>query len=135
MPIYLIERNFAEQLEVTPEGAAAINLINDEQSVRWLISFLSVDKKKTFCLYEASSAEAIVEAARRAGIPADTIIEVGEEIVPSGETNPLKYRTLRPGIVQRLKSAITSDFRHQGVFTLCGEGGCLLNSTEDNLVV
>jgi hypothetical protein len=88
MPIYLIERNFAEQLEVTPEGAAAINLINEEESVRWLISFLSVDKKKTFCLYEASSADAIIKAARRAGIPADTIIEVGGEIIPSGETNP-----------------------------------------------
>lgn len=88
MPFYLIERNFGEQLEVTPEGAAAINLINDEESVRWLISFLSVDKKKTFCLYEASSAEAIREAARRAGIPADTIIEVGEEMIPSGETLP-----------------------------------------------
>ncbi|MFO7625300.1 MAG: DUF4242 domain-containing protein [Anaerolineales bacterium] len=89
MPIYLIERNFAEQLEVTPEGAAEIKLINDQESVRWLISFLSVDKKKTFCLYEASSAEAIREAARRAGIPADTIIEVGEEIFPSGAINPV----------------------------------------------
>jgi hypothetical protein len=88
MPIFLIERNFAEQLEVTPDGAAAINLINDEESVRWLISFLSVDKKKTFCLYEASSAEAIREAARRAGIPADTIIELGEEMAPSGKTKP-----------------------------------------------
>jgi hypothetical protein len=88
MPYYLIERNFGEQLEVTPEGAAAINLINDDESVRWLISYLSVDKKKTFCLYEASSAEAILEAARRAGIPADTIIEVGSEIIPSGKTNP-----------------------------------------------
>jgi hypothetical protein len=88
MPIYLIERNFAEQLEVTPESAATIKLINDEESVRWLVSFLSVDKKKTFCLYEASSAEAILEAARRAGIPADTIIEVGSEILPSGETKP-----------------------------------------------
>lgn len=88
MPIYLIERNFAEQLEVTLEGAAEINRINDEESVRWLISFLSVDKKKTFCLYEASSTEAILEAARRAGIPADKIIEVGEEILPRGKTNP-----------------------------------------------
>jgi hypothetical protein len=92
MPIYLIERNFAEQLEVTPEGAAAINLINDEESVRWLVSFLSVDKKKTFCLYEASSAEAILEAARRAGIPADTIIEVGAEILPNGETKPFNNK-------------------------------------------
>ena len=86
----MIERNFAQKLEVTPEGAAAINQINDEESVRWLISFLSADKKKTFCLYEASSAEAIREAARRAGIPADTIMEVGDEVIPSGQMNPLR---------------------------------------------
>jgi hypothetical protein len=85
----MIERDFAERLEVTPEGAAVINRINDEESVRWLISFLSVDKKKTFCLYEAASAEAIREAARRAEIPADVIVEVGSEIVPSGMANPL----------------------------------------------
>jgi hypothetical protein len=90
MPIFIIERNFAEKLEVTPEGAATINEINDEESVRWLISFLSVDKKKTFCLYEAPSAEAIREAAQRAGIPADVIVEVGEEIVPSGAMNALR---------------------------------------------
>ena len=90
MPIFIIERNFAEKLEVTPEGAATINEINDEESVRWLISFLSVDKKKTFCLYEAPSAEAIREAAQRAGIPADVIVEVGEEIVPSGAMNALQ---------------------------------------------
>jgi peptidyl-tRNA hydrolase len=89
MPIFLIERNFAEKLQVTPEGAAEINEINDQESVRWLISFLSVDKKKTFCLYEASSAEAIRRAAERAGIPADVIIEVGEEIVPSGNMQAL----------------------------------------------
>ena len=89
MPIFMIERNFAEQLEVTPEGAEAINRINDEENVRWLISFLSADRKKTFCLYEADSAEAIREAARRANIPADVIVEVGEEIVSSGMLNPL----------------------------------------------
>lgn len=89
MPIFLIERNFAEKLQVTPEGAAEINEINDQESVRWLISFLSVDKKKTFCLYEASSAEPIRRAAERAGIPADVIIEVDQEIVPSGSTHAL----------------------------------------------
>ena len=90
MPIFMIERNFAEKLEVTPEGAATINEINDEESVRWLLSFLSVDKKKTFCLYEAHTAEAIREAAKRAGIPADAIVEVDEEIVPSGAMNALR---------------------------------------------
>lgn len=97
MPIFMIERNFAQELRLTPEGAAALNEINDEQSVRWLISFLSVDKKKTFCLYEASSAGAIREAARRAGIPADAIIEVGEEIVPSGQTAPLRLERFQQG--------------------------------------
>lgn len=90
MPLFLIERNFAEKLQVTPEGAAAINAINDQENVRWLISFLSADQKKTFCLYEASSAEAIRRAAEQAGIPADVIIEIGEEIIPSGATQALQ---------------------------------------------
>ena len=78
MPIFMVERNFAEKLEVTEDGAASINRINDEVGVKWLISFLSADKKKTYCLYEASSAEEIREAARRNGVPADVIVEVGE---------------------------------------------------------
>lgn len=46
--------------------------------MQWLFSFLSADKKKTYCLYEAPNAEAIREAARRANVPADVIIEVSE---------------------------------------------------------
>jgi hypothetical protein len=99
MPLFIIERSFAEKLNVTSESAAAINEINDEASVRWLISFLSVDKKKTYCLYEAPNPEAICESARRAGIPADMIIEVDEEIVPSGAMNPLGVdRFVEPGL-------------------------------------
>lgn len=78
MPVFMVERNFAEKLEVTEEGAAGINRINDEVGVKWLISFLSADKKKTYCLYEASSAEEILQAAERNGVPADVIVEVGE---------------------------------------------------------
>ena len=78
MPLFLIERNYAEQLEVTQEGADAVKLINDDVGVSWLFSFLSADKKKTYCLYEAPNAEAIREAARRLNVPADVIIEVGE---------------------------------------------------------
>lgn len=78
MPVFLVERNFAEQLEVSPDGAAAVNKINEDIGVQWLISFLSADKKKTYCLYEASTAEAIREAAEAAGLPADVVIEVGE---------------------------------------------------------
>jgi len=78
MPLFLIERNFAEQLEVSKEAADVIKLINDDVGVNWLFSFLSADKKKTYCLYEGPSAEAVREAARRANIPADVVIEVSE---------------------------------------------------------
>ena len=78
MPLFLIERNYAEQLEVTPEGVQEVTEINDDVGAHWLFSFLSADKKKTYCLYEASSAEVIREAARRAGLPADVVVEVSE---------------------------------------------------------
>ena len=78
MPLFMIERNFAEQLEVTRDDQIKVAQINDDVGVQWLFSFLSADKKKTYCLYEAPSAEEIREAARRANIPADEIVEVGE---------------------------------------------------------
>jgi hypothetical protein len=78
MPLFLIERNFAEQLEVNRDDQLRIAQINDDVGVQWLFSFLSADKKKTYCLYEAPSADEIREAARRANIPADEIVEVGE---------------------------------------------------------
>lgn len=78
MPLFVIERQFAEQLNLTREAAAEVKLVNDDVGVQWLFSFLSADKKKTYCLYEAPSAEAIREAARRAKIPADVIVEVSE---------------------------------------------------------
>jgi hypothetical protein len=82
MPRFMIERNFAERLEMTKEGTERVNLINDEEGVRWLLTFLSADKRKTYCLYEAESAEAIRNAARRNDIPADVIIQV-DEITPA----------------------------------------------------
>jgi uncharacterized protein DUF4242 len=78
LPRFLIERNFAEALEVTKEDAEEVRQINDEEGVKWLFSFLSPDKRKTYCLYEAPNAEAIRSAARRANIPADVVIEVSE---------------------------------------------------------
>ncbi len=84
MPVFMVERRFAEQLEATPETAAEINRINDEAGVRWLSSFLSADKRKTFCLYEAEDVESIRAAAVRAGLPADAIMQLSGEISPDG---------------------------------------------------
>jgi hypothetical protein len=77
MPLYVIERTFAEELELSGDDVRLIDEINEDEGVHWLFSFLSADRRRTYCLYEAPSPEAIVAAARRANIPADAVIEVG----------------------------------------------------------
>jgi len=77
MPLYMIERRFADQLDLTNDDVKLIEEVNADEGVRWLFSFLSADRRRTYCLYEAPSAEAIVAAARRADVPADAVVEVG----------------------------------------------------------
>lgn len=89
MPIFMVERQFADELEASAEVADGINRINSDEGVRWLYSFLSADKRKTYCLYEAPSAEAIRRAATRASLPADVIVEVTERLLPDGTTASL----------------------------------------------
>ena len=88
MPYFIIERNFVDEIVTPVEAAPDINLINDEEDVRWLYSFLSVDHRKTYCLYEAPSMEAIRVAALRAGLPADVVTEVTGRVMPSGILAP-----------------------------------------------
>lgn len=76
MPLYMIERNFAEQLDLSNDDVELIDEIGADEGVRWVFSFLSADRRRTYCLYEAPSPDAIVVAARRADIPADSVIEV-----------------------------------------------------------
>ncbi len=78
MALFVIERNYAEQLQITADGARLIGEVNSDVGVHWLFSFLSADKKKTYCLYEAPNADAIREAARRSNLPADVVVEVSE---------------------------------------------------------
>jgi hypothetical protein len=47
MALFVIERNFADQLELTSEAARLIGEVNSDMGVHWLFSFLSADKKKT----------------------------------------------------------------------------------------
>jgi hypothetical protein len=78
MQRFLIERNYAEAIEATKEAVDMVQRANDDEGIRWLFSFLTPDKRKTYCLYEAPNAEAIRAAARLANIPADVVIEVSE---------------------------------------------------------
>jgi precorrin-6x reductase len=78
MPLFLIERNFADAIEMNPEFAADIKRVNDDIGVQWLYSFLSADRKKSYCLHAAPSADAVREASKLLNVPADVIVEVGE---------------------------------------------------------
>ena len=78
MPLYMIERTFAEELDLSGDDIRLIEEVNADEGVRWLFSFLSADKRKTYCLYESPSAELLRAHAERLGVPADTIVEVGE---------------------------------------------------------
>lgn len=89
MPLFIIERQFADRLELAAEDADGVNRINDEEGIRWLYSFLTADRRKTYCLYEAPSPEAIRRAAARAGLPADVVVEVIEQIAPDGSATRL----------------------------------------------
>lgn len=82
MALFMIERNFAQAFNASKKDYEAVVEINDAAGVKWLYSFLSADKRKTYCLYEAESGDAIREAARRAGLPADIVIEIGGELRP-----------------------------------------------------
>ncbi|HEX7037649.1 MAG TPA: DUF4242 domain-containing protein [Pseudomonadales bacterium] len=82
MALFIIERNWANALEVNTDAVRALQEINDACGVRWLTSFLSADKRKTYCLYEASNPDDLREAARRANIPADAIVELAGELDP-----------------------------------------------------
>jgi len=76
MPLYVIERNFADQLELSDDDVRLIQTVNGDEGVHWLFSFLSADRRKSYCLYEAPSPDKLMDAARRANVPADSIIEV-----------------------------------------------------------
>lgn len=82
MPLFMIERNFAEELNATQDDLKAVSDANDQAGVKWLYSFLSADKRKTYCLYEADDGDAIRNAAERAGLPADVVIELAGELRP-----------------------------------------------------
>jgi hypothetical protein len=78
MALFMIERQFADKLALNSTAVQQIVDVNQEIGVSWLMSFLSADQKKTYCLYEASDADAIREQARLLGLPADVIVEVSK---------------------------------------------------------
>ncbi|HXD08917.1 MAG TPA: DUF4242 domain-containing protein [Anaerolineales bacterium] len=81
MPRYVVERTFPDGLAIpmTDQGANVCLTVvgnNLKGDVTWVHSYVTVDKKKTFCVYDAPSPEAIREAAKRNNLPVDEITQV-----------------------------------------------------------
>ena len=78
---YLVERSFPDGLNipVNTEGSEICLTVvstNIEDNVTWVHSYVTADKKKTFCIYDAPSPDAIKKAAKKNGLPVDNVIEV-----------------------------------------------------------
>ena len=81
MPRYVVEREFAAGLVVpiNEEGAKACLKVVDTiltDGVTWVHSYVSTDKKKSYCIYDGPNPEAIRRAAGKTNLPVDKISEV-----------------------------------------------------------
>jgi hypothetical protein len=81
MTRYVVQRTFPDglQIPVSEEGAAAclgVVAKNADVAVTWLHSYVSDDKKTSFCIYDGPDPEAIRSAAERNGLPVDRITQV-----------------------------------------------------------
>jgi len=81
MPRYLVERHFPDGLGLVPnqqgrQAAAAVIGKNIQHGVNWVHSYVTPDKKQTFCIYDGPSPEAIRKVAELNGLPVDRITEV-----------------------------------------------------------
>jgi hypothetical protein len=81
MPRYIVQRSFPDGLHipVTGDGVAVCRIVverNSDEGVTWLSSFVSEDKKQSFCLYDAPTPEAIRKSAASNELPVDRITQV-----------------------------------------------------------
>ena len=74
--MFVVERHFAEKFDPDEATLAAVDQYHLDHDIKWLTSFLSADKKRTYCLYECADIEVLRRHAADLGIPADVITEV-----------------------------------------------------------
>lgn len=81
MPRYVVEREFAAGLviPINDEGAKACLKVVDanlNDGVTWVHSYVSTDKKKSYCIYDGPNPEAIRRVAGKTNLPVNKISEV-----------------------------------------------------------
>jgi hypothetical protein len=81
MPRYLIEREFPDGLAI-PMNDAGVEVCrsvidnNAQDLVTWVHSYVTPDRKQTFCIYDGPGPEAVRSAASRNRLPITKITEV-----------------------------------------------------------
>jgi hypothetical protein len=85
MPRYIIERTVGtlSRAELDAAGRRSNAVLDGMSGVVWIRSYVSDTEGKIYCEYDAPSAEAVLEHARRAGLPADRVSEIALEINPA----------------------------------------------------
>lgn len=81
MPRYMVERTFPDGLEIPVANGGgevfrAVVETNADEGVTWVHSYVSEDRRSTFCLYDAPTPEAIRRTAARNELPVDRITQV-----------------------------------------------------------
>ena len=81
MPRYVLQRAFPEGLHipVAAEGREICRSVverNADEGVTWVHSYVSDDKRTTFCIYDAPTPEAIRKTAACNDLPVDQITQV-----------------------------------------------------------
>ena len=81
MPRYLVERTFVDGLQIPADAQGAkaclaVVEVNAAQGVTWIQSYVTDDRRRTYCVYDGPTPEAIRAAAERNGLPVDRISEV-----------------------------------------------------------
>lgn len=81
MPRYMVERTFPDGLHIPLDDQGAdvclsVVATNAKSEVTWVHSYVSADLRKTFCIYDGPSPEAIRETARNNNLPIDAITPV-----------------------------------------------------------
>jgi hypothetical protein len=81
---YLVERTFPRGALDGLDAATKekVNANNASVGVRWIKSYATADKTKTFCIYEGPSEAAVRKAAVLNGLPVDSVAEVPVTLLP-----------------------------------------------------
>ena len=81
MPRYMVERTFPDSLQIpaNDDGVAIVEKVvakNAQSGVTWVHSYVSSDRKKTYCIYDGPSEAAIRQSAEANGLPVDAVVPV-----------------------------------------------------------